>query len=159
MGAAAVPASTTGVPSEQKPSAKLKLLMADDNPAIIEVVSELLGSDFAIVGASRDGESVLRQVSDLIPDVIVLDISMGEVSGIQLAKQLLDLSCKIKIVFLTVHEDAEFIRSAFAAGGSAYVFKSRLHTDLIPAINAACDGKLFVSCRTSSATMSRSSMP
>jgi DNA-binding NarL/FixJ family response regulator len=134
--------------SEQKqPARQIRVLVADDNPAILEVVGELLGTGFLVVGSCRDSESVLREASALNPDVIVLDISMGDVSGIEVARRLQDTSCHIKIVFLTVHEDAEFVRSALAAGGAAYVFKSRLHTDLIPAINAACSGKLFVSCR------------
>jgi DNA-binding NarL/FixJ family response regulator len=134
-------------PEQKQPARQVRVLVADDNPAILEVVGELLGTDFVVVGSCLDGESVLREASALNPDVIVLDISMGDLSGIEVARRLQDTSCHIKIVFLTVHENAEFVRSALAAGGAAYVFKSRLHTDLIPAINAACSGKLFVSCR------------
>ncbi len=140
---------------EKKRAGHFRVLLVDDNPAIIDVVSDLLGSDFEIVGSCCEADSVLREISALKPDVIILDISIGETSGIELARRLQDVSCKLRIVFLTVHEEAEFVRTALAAGGSAYVFKSRLYTDLVPAINAACDGKLFVSCRNSSATMSR----
>ncbi len=128
---------------------QLRVLVADDNPAILEVVGELLGREFLVVGSCSDGNSVLREAATLNPDVIVLDISLGDLSGIEVARRLSQVSCHIKVVFLTVHESAEFVRSALAAGGAAYVFKSRLHTDLFPAIEAACAGKLFVSRRDS----------
>jgi DNA-binding NarL/FixJ family response regulator len=145
----AIGRTLTDCGSEQEPIARqIRVLVADDNPAILDAVSELLGVDFLVVGTCSDGESVLREASASTPDVIVLDISMGDLSGIEVARRLQDTSCYIKIVFLTVHENAEFVRSALAAGGAAYVFKSRLHADLIPAIHAACSGKLFVSCRT-----------
>jgi DNA-binding NarL/FixJ family response regulator len=124
-----------------------RVLLADDNPVIIELIRELLEPAFDVVGAVNDGQSVLSQASALNPDVIVLDISMGEPDGIAVARQLQETACHFKVVFVSVHEIAEFIRSALAAGGAAYVFKSRLRTDLIPAIHAACAGKLFVSCR------------
>lgn len=124
-----------------------RVLLADDNPVIIEIVRDLLEPIFTVVGAVSDGRSVLREASVLNPDVIILDISMGEPDGIAVARCLQEKSCHFKLVFLSVHEITEFIRSALAAGGAAYVFKSRLKTDLIPAIHAACSGRLFVSCR------------
>jgi DNA-binding NarL/FixJ family response regulator len=127
---------------------QVRVLLADDNPAVVEVVGELLQSDFLVVGSCGDGKSVLRDASTLNPDVVVLDISLGDLSGIEVAKRLLDKSRHIQIVFLTVHESAEFVRGALAAGGAAYVFKSRLNTDLIPAIESACSGNLFISRRS-----------
>jgi DNA-binding NarL/FixJ family response regulator len=70
---------------------------------------------------------------------------MELLSGIDVAQHLRDCGCHSKIVFLTVHEDADYITAAIGAGGSAYVVKSRLSTDLIPAIDAALSHKLFVS--------------
>jgi DNA-binding NarL/FixJ family response regulator len=124
-----------------------RVLLADDNPMIIEVVRELLKPEFDVVGAVSDGESVLREASALNPDVVILDVSMGEPDGITVARCLQERSCRFKVVFLSIHEISEFIRAALAVGGTAYVFKSRLKTDLVPAIRAACAGKLFVSCR------------
>jgi DNA-binding NarL/FixJ family response regulator len=123
------------------------LLLADDNPAILEHVRSLLGKnrEYRVVGAVTDGDAVQRAYSRLRPDIIVLDISMGEVSGIDVAQDLLDSGCKAKIIFLTVHEDADFINAAMNAGGSAYVMKSRVSNDLIPALDTVLSGKLFVS--------------
>ena len=70
---------------------------------------------------------------------------MGETSGIDLARKLRDSGCHSKIVFLTVHEDPDFLEAAMGAGGSAYVVKSRLSLDLVPAIDAVLAGKIFVS--------------
>lgn len=123
------------------------VLLVDDNPAIVNHVRRLLGRSqrYEVVGAVHDGEAVVREFSRLKPDVIVLDISMGELSGIDVARNLLDSGCNSKIVFLTVHEDSDFMNAAIGAGGSAYVVKSRVSTDLISAIEAALCGKLFVS--------------
>jgi DNA-binding NarL/FixJ family response regulator len=125
-----------------------RVLLADDNPVVIEILRELLEPGFDVVGAVSDGPSVLREATALNPDVIILDISMGESNGIDVAQRLHEASCHFKVVFLSAHEISEFILSALAVGGSAYVFKSRMKTDLIPAIHAACSGKLFVSCRS-----------
>jgi len=123
------------------------LLLVDDNPVILEHVRGLLlrNQQYQVVGAVTDGESVQRAYSRLRPDIIVLDISMGDISGIDVAQDLLDSGCKAKIIFLTVHEDPDFINAAMGAGGSAYVMKSRVSSDLIPALNAVLSGKLFVS--------------
>lgn len=122
-----------------------RVLLADDNPAILQHATRLLGDEFEIVGAVLDGESVLRHYQHVQPDVIVLDISMGEMSGLDVARQLAELGCAAKIVFLTVHEEQEFVCAAFAAGGAAYVVKSHLNSDLPHALRAALDGKVFIS--------------
>jgi DNA-binding NarL/FixJ family response regulator len=122
------------------------VLLADDNPVILETVRRLLTPEFLVLAAVPDGNSVLREVESLEPDIVVLDISIGDPDGIVVARQLQTVSSHTKIVFLSCHEIAEFVRVALASGGAAYVFKSRLSSDLIPAIHAACSGQLFVSC-------------
>jgi DNA-binding NarL/FixJ family response regulator len=77
--------------------------------------------------------------------VVILDISMGEESGIDIARQLRDSGCSAKVIFLTVHEDTDYVNAAMGAGGSAYVVKSRLSLDLFSAVNAVLSNKLFVS--------------
>ena len=123
----------------------VSVLIADDNPAILHHVREMLETRFRILAACPDGHSVLREYASLHPDVIILDIAMGGLSGIEVARQLRDAGCDSKIIFLTVHEDLDFVNAALGAGGSGYVIKSRLNTDLLPAIRSVLSGKLFVS--------------
>jgi DNA-binding NarL/FixJ family response regulator len=126
---------------------KTSVLVVDDNSAILDHVNKLLKRDcqYKVVGALSNGAAVLREYRRLSPDVIVLDISMDLLSGIDVAQHLRDAGCHSKIIFLTVHEDSDYITAAMGAGGSAYVVKSRLSTDLIPAINAVLSHKIFVS--------------
>jgi len=126
---------------------KADVLLADDNPAMLDHVRNLLqaNNQYNVVGALRKGTEVLREYERLRPDVIVLDISMDMLSGIDVAQHLRDEGCDAKIVFLTVHEDSDYLNAAISAGGSAYVVKSRLSTDLIPAITAVLANKMFVS--------------
>jgi DNA-binding NarL/FixJ family response regulator len=133
---------------DEGPVQQKRVLLGDDNPAILNIVRELLEPEYLIVGAVTDGQSVLRGTEILKPDVVVLDISMGEPNGIQVARQLQGTSHDTTVVFLTVYEFAEFVRAALAVGATAYVFKSRLYTDLVPALRAACAGRTFVSPKT-----------
>jgi CheY-like chemotaxis protein len=123
------------------------VLLADDNVAVLNHVREMFGKQegYEVVAVIADGASVVREYLLIRPDIVLLDISMGEVSGIDVARQLRDAGCSAKIIFLTVHEDSDYVNAAIGAGGSAYVVKSRLHLDLFTAINAALSNKLFVS--------------
>ena len=122
-----------------------RILMADDNPGFLCTVRGLLSNQFTITASVETGEAVLREVPLLNPDVILLDISMGDLDGLEVARRLRDMGCHAKIIMLSIHEALEFVRAALAAGASGYVFKSRVSSDLIPAIDASCMGKLFVS--------------
>ena len=123
------------------------ILLADDNATVLAHVGKMLSKqkNYKVVAAIIDGTTVVREYLRFRPDAIVLDISMGEVSGIDVARQLRDSGCSAKIIFLTVHEDRDYINAAIGAGGSAYVVKSRLNSDLVTAIDAALANKLFVS--------------
>jgi DNA-binding NarL/FixJ family response regulator len=126
---------------------RASILLADDNSAILNHVISLLRADdhYEVVGALSDGATVLREYDRLSPDVIVLDISMELLSGIEVAQRLRDSGCRSKIIFLTVHQDSDFVNAAIGAGGSAYVVKSRLSTDLIRAVHAVLSNRLFIS--------------
>lgn len=124
---------------------RTSILLADDNVAVLDHVRKILEKDYEIVGALHDGESVLRDWTRLKANLIVLDISMGDTNGIELARRLRNSGCRSQIVFLSVHQDPEFVNAALDAGGSAYVVKSRMRRDLATAIEAALSGKHFVS--------------
>ena len=124
---------------------KLRILLADDHPHVPETVSNLLQPIFEIVGTVGDGRALLEAAERLKPDVIVTDISMPILNGIKAATQLSESGCASKIVFLTVHTDPDFIRACLAIRALGYVVKRRMATDLLPAIEAALAGHVFVS--------------
>ena len=124
---------------------KIRLLIADDNPAMLQRVCTILKNRFDILAAVPDGRDVLSQYATLMPDVIILDISMGRLNGLDVARTLRGKRCKVPIVFLTVHAGDDFVRAALSSGGLGYVVKSHLKSDLAPAIEAAMSGKIFVS--------------
>ncbi len=123
----------------------IRLVLVDDNPEVLETLIDLLQPTYDIAGAFSDGRSVLQQVSALDPDLIILDISLGDMTGFEIARRLRKSGCPAKIIFLTVHENIDFVRAAFDLDASGYVFKSRISSDLIDAINRACEGGQFSS--------------
>jgi len=125
--------------------AQIRVVLADDHEAVLAKVRGVLGEDFDVVDVVADGRQAVDAVLALDPDVLVTDISMPLLDGLQVAKRLQSAHCRAKIVFLTVHEDQDFVAAALHAGASGYVTKSRLATDLIPAIRAALRGRTFVS--------------
>ena len=123
------------------------VLLADGNSAVLDHVRAMLEKekDYQVIATISDGAVVVDEYLRLRSDVLILDISMGNLSGIDIARQLRDSGANAKIVFLTVHADADYVNATFGAGGSAYVVKSRLNLDLLPAIKAVLSNKLFVS--------------
>jgi DNA-binding NarL/FixJ family response regulator len=105
----------------------------------------LLKPQFEVVGSVSDGRALVREAHRLQPDVIVLDIAMPILTGIEAARELHVAGSKAKLVFLTVHQSTAFVRECFVEGGLGYVTKSRMVTDLIPAINEALSNRRFVS--------------
>ena len=121
----------------------IRLLLVDDNLAVLETLAELLQPAYVVAGTASDGSSVLQQAATLQPDLIILDISLGDITGFEVAKRLKDAGIPAKVIFLTVHENVDFVRAAFDLGADGYVFKSRITADLIEAINTACAGGRF----------------
>lgn len=130
----------------------IRLLLADDNPEVLETLIDMLQPAFEIAGAFPNGASLLQQSAALNPDLIILDISLGDVTGFEVAKRLKMSGCPAKIIFLTVHENIDFVHAAFDLDASGYVFKSRISTDLIDAINRVCEGGRFSSAEMPLAT-------
>jgi DNA-binding NarL/FixJ family response regulator len=106
---------------------------------------QLLEDEFRVVAAVSDSRCVSKTACEFGADVIVIDISMPEVDGLQLARQLKEQACPGKIVFLTIHHTPRLVRSALSTGGYGFVVKSRAGDDLIPAIYAASNGEAFIS--------------
>ena len=122
--------------------ARKRVLVVDD---LTPVVTALLRESFDVVDMVSDGRAALESTLKLSPDLIVLAVSMPGMSGIEVAQELKRRGNNAKIVFLTVHEDSDILARALAAGGLGYVAKVLMDADLIPAINAAFAGRVFVS--------------
>src|SRR5580700_10035104 len=137
-----VKTSRQGTKKESWPT---RILVADDHAAVLESLVPILESQFTVVGTASDGKAAVEAEEKLRPDVVVLDISMPVMSGIDAAKQMRRGGSKASIVFLTVHQDTDILAAAKRAGGQGYVLKSRLGVDLIPAINEVLAGRDFVS--------------
>lgn len=125
---------------------KIRVLLADDNSSMLQYVSEFLSTTSCeVVGAVNDGQAAVSAAAQLLPDVVVVDLSMPVLNGIEAAKRMLEAKPSTKIVFLTVEKDRDTCRAALEVGACGYVLKPRLATDLIPAIKLAQEGRRFVS--------------
>lgn len=122
-----------------------QIVLVDDHPAVLRQTVKLLAPRFEIVAALPDGSGLLTLAADKKIDLIVLDITLPGLSGIDLASRLKTAGYPGKIVFLTVHADPDYAREALEVGASGYVVKPRLASDLVPALTAALGGEIFIS--------------
>jgi DNA-binding NarL/FixJ family response regulator len=122
-----------------------RVLLVDDSESVLAHAAATLSSACIVVGAVTDGKAALESVDRLHPDVIVLDISMPGMSGLEVAARLRRAGSTIPLVFLTIHDDEELVRATQAVGGIGYVVKTLLPSDLVIAVNAACAGERYVS--------------
>ena len=108
----------------------ISLVLADDNVAILRDLRDELRDEFAISGAAENGEDATRAVLHLDPDVLVLDITMLILNGLEVASQLRQRHSRTKILFLSIHEESEYILAGFSAGASGYVTNGALSVTL-----------------------------
>ena len=120
---------------------RIRVLLADDHEAMLDRVARLLATEFGVVGTVTDGQQALDAAMALKPDVLVLDISMPVMNGIETARRLKEAGSETRIVFLTVHDDPDFAREALEAGAVGYVIKQRIASDLVAAIKKAHAGR------------------
>ena len=126
------------------PMGKIRVLLADDNETILARVRTVLGEEFDIVGAVNNGQDAIAEVLRLDPDVLLMDVCMPILDGLQAASRLRS-NLRTKIVFLSVHKDPDFVDAAFAVGASGYVAKSDVTSDLVPAIQEVLKGQIYLS--------------
>jgi len=124
---------------------KIRVVLADDHQEVIASVRRTLGEEFEIVEAVENGSEAVAAVLALDPDVLVTDISMPILDGLQAARRIQRTNGRTKIIFLSIHEDRDFLAAALSAGAAGYVIKPRLSTDLVRAIQEALQGNIFVS--------------
>jgi DNA-binding NarL/FixJ family response regulator len=124
---------------------RARVLLADDHQPLLAAASRLLQTEFDIVATATDGTAALRAAARLEPDVVVLDISMPGVDGIETARRLRAAGSRAAVVILTVHDDPDLLQASLETGALGYVLKSRMAAELGPAVRAALTGHLFVS--------------
>jgi DNA-binding NarL/FixJ family response regulator len=123
--------------------ARLRIVVADDNAAFLQKLTSLLEVDFDIVATATDGKSAVELIRRLGPDLVVLDLSLPVLNGIEVTRQL--ANHRPPVVICSVETDPEVVGATLEAGAVAYVFKTRVQRDLILAVKSALQGRRFVS--------------
>ena len=124
---------------------KISILLADDRKDFLETVARLLQPEFDVVGTVANGKTLISAAERLKPDVVVVDISMPVLNGIEAVRRLKESCAQTQIVFLTIHDSSEYVAAARATGALGYVVKPRLATDLSIAIKEVHAGRLYAS--------------
>ena len=124
---------------------RARILLADDHGAMRERVKRYLAHEFEVLGSVENGLELLEAAAKLQPDVCLLDISMPILDGIETATRLRESGSAAQIVFLTIHEDPDFVQAALKTGALGYVIKRRMVSDLRLAIQEALAGRRFIS--------------
>jgi DNA-binding NarL/FixJ family response regulator len=118
------------------------VVLADDHTMFLDVLVNLLGKEYDIVGIARDGSAMVRMVTSLKPDIVVADVSMPELSGIEAARLLRRDQIPTKILFLTMYAERPLVEEAFRAGASGYLLKTSSAEELVKAMQCvSCGGK------------------
>jgi len=132
---------------------KIKVLVVDDHAILRDGIRALLGlhDDIEIVGEASEGKEAIEKVQQLMPDVVVMDIAMPEMDGLEATRRIRKKSPKVKVLVLTQHDNREYILSAIKAGAAGYVPKRALGSDLVSAIRSVYKGDscLYPSAATS----------
>jgi DNA-binding NarL/FixJ family response regulator len=124
---------------------KPRLLLADDHTLLLEGIRLLLEPEFELVGSVEDGQTLLVAAKTLKPDVILLDISMPRLNGIDAARRLRKILPSARLIFLTMHAGADYVTEAFRAGAMGYILKRAAASELLTAIHTVLKGNHYVS--------------
>src|SRR5450755_275366 len=124
---------------------RARILIADDHNLVAELCKQLLETDFDVVGVVGDGRALVRAASELRPDVIVLDIAMPILNGLDAGHQVKKILPAVKLVYLTMNPDAEVAAEAFARGASGYLLKTCAAVEMVKAIREVLRGKTYMS--------------
>ena len=122
-----------------------RILIADDHNLIAELCKGLLETEFDVVGTVSDGRALVRSAVILKPDVIVLDIAMPILNGLDAGRQVKDFLPNVKLVYLTMNSDMEVTAEAFRRGASGYLLKTCAAAEMVTAVRAVLRGKTYIS--------------
>ncbi len=124
---------------------RARILIADDHNLVAELCKRLLENDFNVVGTVADGRELVRAAAELKPDVIVVDVAMPVLNGLDAGRQIKKTLPTVKLVFLTMNPDADVAAEAFARGASGYLLKTCAATEMVLAVRAVIRGKTYLS--------------
>jgi len=133
------------MPSGFECDVRPRVLIADDHEALLQRVSALLAREFRVIGTVHDGAQLVAAEAALEPDVLIVDISMPGMSGIEATSRIRLRGSHVAVVCLTAHAEREIVDAALEAGALGYVVKALLAHDLVPAVRAALEGRQFIS--------------
>jgi len=128
---------------------RLRVLLADDHEILVDGLRSVLEPQYEVVGTAIDGRALLEAAAKLLPDIIVLDIGMPQLNGLDAARQLKHTMPKVKLIFLTVNKDPYIVGEAFRAGASAFLLKQSAALELTDAIQQVVKGGSYVTPRVS----------
>ena len=124
--------------------ARVRILLADDHTLFCNLLRELLQPEYEVVGSVSDGRELLKAAETLQPDVVLLDIGMPSLNGLDAGRRLKEANPKVKLIYLTMNNNVEYAREALHAGASAFVLKNSQTSHLLQAIRGALRGISYV---------------
>jgi DNA-binding NarL/FixJ family response regulator len=124
---------------------RARIFLADDHSLLLDAFKKLLEPEYEVVGTATDGRMMLKMVKQLAPDLVLMDIAMPNLNGFDAGEKLKKILPDIKLMFLTVNEDADMVNEAFRIGASGYLLKSSAASELFQAIEAVLNSKNYVS--------------
>jgi DNA-binding NarL/FixJ family response regulator len=124
---------------------KPRLIIADDHTLLLDGLRMMLDPEFDLVSVVEDGQSLLQAAADLSPDLILLDIAMPVINGIEAARRLRKIAPQAKVIFLTMHSDPDYVAEAFRCGASGYLLKRSAASELMTAIHEVLNGGQYLS--------------
>ncbi|MBO0723488.1 MAG: response regulator transcription factor [Blastocatellia bacterium] len=124
---------------------KIRIVVADDNEDLLNLVIEVLQPEFEVVAAVRDGQDLLQAVKNFKPDIVIADISMPEMSGIEATMRIVEEGFEAKIILLSMHKDRSILEEGISAGAKGYVYKLAIGRDLVPAVYEVMQERIYIS--------------
>ena len=120
-----------------------RLIIVDDSALMRQIIESVINSEYEVVASVADGETAVSAAAGLGPELVLLDISMPGVDGFEAARQIKRASPVTSIIFVSDHREKCYIEAGFSAGGSGYVVKSKMTSELLPAIQSVLAGKEY----------------
>jgi DNA-binding NarL/FixJ family response regulator len=123
---------------------RTRVLLADDHTLVAEGITRLLEKDFDLVARAENGREMIEQAQAANPDIVLADLSMPVLNGVEATRQLKKLMPDVRVIFLSMHSDVQYVAEAFRAGASGYVLKRSAPSELSQAINQVMAGGIYL---------------